>query len=94
MFEALRSQIAADAFIFFPAKLHGANGGKVQRICRRLDVIFRAGSFGKLDSAFLPDLRDVVLPGLAHATNKTFRSTQQQNVRPQRVSPGQDGQIL
>ena len=92
--ETLRSQVTADAVVLSPTELHGADRSKVQSVRGNLDQIFRAGALGKFESAILPHLRDVVLPSLAHATNKTVRPTQQQNVRPKRVSPRQDGQIL
>ena len=86
--------IAANRFVFGLAELDGAERGEVLGVLRRFDQ--RLGRLARrdLDAALGPHLRNVVLPGLAHAADERVRSAEQQHVRPQRVAARQHGQVL
>jgi hypothetical protein len=88
------SLVTAHAIFFALAEFNRTHGGEVLRVLRNFDQVFRLCTLGNCDLAFLPHARNIRLPGLAHAANKTIGTTQQQDMRPQCMAASQDAQVL
>ena len=90
MLELGRSLIPTHIRIFVFAKFDGTERGKVLRIVRSLDELFRRHALGNGDLALLPRFGNVVLPCLAHALNETVGAAEQQDVRTKGVPARED----
>src|SRR5262249_15447475 len=92
--ERLRPQIPPDCIVLVLAELDRAERRKVLSVVRRLDARLGRLTFRNLNAALRPHLRDVVLPSLTHALDEAVRASEQKDVRLERVSPGQNRQVL
>ena len=92
--EALRAHVDADFCLFIFAKFNCAQCGKILRILRDLDQIFRFCALRKLDLALLPSARDVLLPCFLHTADETVWPAQKKHVRTKRMPARKHGQVL
>ena len=88
------AKVAAVLLRFAHSEFDCSDRGKIQRIRRGLNQVFRRLARGELHAPFLPEQRYIVLPSLAHSAQKSIRPAQQQNLRHQRMAAGQHAEIL
>jgi len=72
------------------AEFDGTDGCEVLGILRDFDQFVGLGAVRDRDLALLPHAGDVRLPGFAHAFDEAVRAAQQQNVRTQGVTTGEN----
>ena len=94
MDEPLVSGIAADAIVLAAPELDRSQGREVLGVLWNFDQLFRLHTIRDLNLALLPHARDVGLPGFAHASDEAVGAAEQQHMWAQRVSTGQDAEVL
>ena len=90
----LGSEITAYLGLLIFAELDRSQSGEVLGVLRYLDQLLWSNAFGDLDFALLPHTRNVGLPRLAHATDKSVGAAKEKNMGAQCMSARQHAKVL
>jgi hypothetical protein len=84
---------AVDAYVVILglAVLHRPDGGEILSVVRHLDEAFGFHALGEGVVPLLPDLGDIVLPGLQHAADVTVGPAQEQDLGAEGVAAREHG---
>src|SRR5690242_4067473 len=92
--ELLVADVLADVIVFGLAELDAADGREVLSIVGGADQILGRHPLWERCVAFLPNLRNVGLPAVAHALDVAVGTAEQEHHRLQRVAAREHGEIL
>src|SRR5262249_12817065 len=80
--------------VFGLAVENSADSGVILGVLRHNDQIFRIHAFGELEFALLPDLGDILAPGILHRRDEGVRTAQEKDLRPERIAASENREVL